>query len=79
MKKAKKAKKAQAISYHMKCAKTANGLTHFVMYGDVPKKNASVRLWSTQDRTVRGKTPEPSGLTFKPCLSFLRRGCVTIQ
>ena len=30
--------KVNAISYHMKCAKTANGLTHFVMYGDVPKK-----------------------------------------
>jgi len=28
----------QAISYHLKCAKTANGLTHFVMYGDVPKE-----------------------------------------
>ncbi len=27
-----------AISYHMKCTKTANGLTHFVMYGDIPKK-----------------------------------------
>lgn len=41
MKKAKKTqKKAEqaAISYHMKCAKTANGLTHFVMYGDVPKR-----------------------------------------
>ena len=30
--------KPNAISYHLKCAKTANGLTHFVMYGDVPKK-----------------------------------------
>ncbi len=30
--------KVAAISYHMKCAKTANGLTHFVMYGDIPKK-----------------------------------------
>jgi hypothetical protein len=42
LKKAKKALKRTnsktAISYHMKCAKTANGLTHFVMYGDVPKK-----------------------------------------
>lgn len=41
MKKAKKAVKKNtrtAISYHMKCAKTANGLTHFVMYGDVPRK-----------------------------------------
>lgn len=38
----KKAEKKQcakkAISYHMKCVQTANGLTHFVMYGDVPKK-----------------------------------------
>jgi len=40
MNKAKKAEKKTkaAISFHMKCAKTANGLTHFVMYGDVPKK-----------------------------------------
>ncbi len=30
--------KVSAVSFHMKCAKTANGLTHFVMYGDVPKK-----------------------------------------
>ncbi len=29
---------SNVISYHLKCAKTANGLTHFVMYGDVPKK-----------------------------------------
>ncbi|MBL7048697.1 MAG: hypothetical protein ISR96_04120 [Nitrospira sp.] len=34
----KKVATKSAISYHMKCAKTANGLTHFVMYGDVPKK-----------------------------------------
>lgn len=26
------------IAYRLKCAKTANGLSHFVMYGDVPKK-----------------------------------------
>jgi len=38
LKKASKTKKVQAVSYHMKCVKTANGLTHFVMYGDVPKK-----------------------------------------
>jgi len=25
------------ISYRLKCAKTANGLSHFVMYGDVSK------------------------------------------
>lgn len=35
------AKKASAgsgtIAYRMKCAKTANGLSHFVMYGDVKK------------------------------------------
>ena len=30
--------KPDVISYHLKCAKTANGLTHFVMYGDVAKK-----------------------------------------
>ncbi len=34
----KKRDRKTAVSYHMKCAKTANGLTHFVMYGDVPKK-----------------------------------------
>lgn len=32
--------KAGAISYRLKCAKTANGLSHFVMYGDVSKKKA---------------------------------------
>ncbi len=37
-KKAEKKDKSAAISFHMKCATTANGLTHFVMYGDVPKK-----------------------------------------
>ena len=31
-------KKSGVVSYRLKCAKTANGLTHFVMYGDVPKK-----------------------------------------
>lgn len=30
--------KRMVVSYRLKCAKTANGLTHFVMYGDVPKK-----------------------------------------
>lgn len=28
------------ISYRLKCAKTANGLSHFVMYGDAPKDKA---------------------------------------
>ncbi len=37
-KKNRSAKSKNAVSYHLKCAKTANGLTHFVMYGDVPKK-----------------------------------------
>lgn len=29
----------KVISYRLKCVKTANGLTHFVFYGDVPKEN----------------------------------------
>ncbi len=28
------------IAYRLKCAKTANGLSHFVMYGDVQKAKA---------------------------------------
>lgn len=34
--------KSNTISYRLKCAKTANGLSHFVMYGDVDKKQALV-------------------------------------
>ncbi len=30
------------ISYRLKCAKTANGLSHFVMYGDVKNKKSLV-------------------------------------
>lgn len=30
--------KSGTVAYRLKCEKTANGLTHFVMYGDVPKK-----------------------------------------
>ena len=30
--------KSDTIAYRLKCAKTANGLSHFVMYGDVSKK-----------------------------------------
>lgn len=30
------------IAYRLKCAKTANGLSHFVMYGDVPRKKTLV-------------------------------------
>ena len=29
--------KSDTLSYRLKCAKTANGLSHFVMYGDAPK------------------------------------------
>lgn len=29
---------SKPISYRLKCARTANGLSHFVMYGDVDKK-----------------------------------------
>ncbi|MGQ9512374.1 hypothetical protein [Thermodesulfitimonas sp.] len=32
--------KAEFISYRLKCVKTANGLSHFVMYGDVPKEKS---------------------------------------
>jgi len=32
--------KSDAISYRLKCAKTANGLSHFIMYGDVPKEKS---------------------------------------
>ena len=31
-------KGSAAVSYRLKCVKTANGLSHFVMYGDVPKE-----------------------------------------
>ncbi len=33
---------ACGVSYRLKCAKTANGLSHFVMYGDVPKEKTLV-------------------------------------
>jgi len=36
----KNKKGSEVISYRLKCAKTANGLSHFVMYGDVPKQKA---------------------------------------
>jgi len=32
--------KVKTASYRLKCAKTANGLSHYVMYGDVDKKQA---------------------------------------
>ncbi|MEK6527861.1 MAG: hypothetical protein AABZ36_03120 [Nitrospirota bacterium] len=38
---AKKAdNEVKTTSYRLKCAKTANGLSHYVMYGDVDKKQA---------------------------------------
>lgn len=33
----KNSAKSDTTSYRLKCAKTANGLSHFVMYGDVSK------------------------------------------
>lgn len=33
-------KKSDAICYRLKCSKTANGLSHYVMYGDVDQKKA---------------------------------------
>ena len=33
-------KEDKTISYRLKCAKTANGLSHYVMYGDLDKKQA---------------------------------------
>lgn len=38
----REASKQEAISYRLKCAKSANGLSHFVMYGDLPKKKTLV-------------------------------------
>jgi len=34
----KSQEKSNNLSYRLKCAKTANGLSHFVMYGDVSEK-----------------------------------------
>lgn len=36
----RKMDKNDASCYRLKCAKTANGLSHFVMYGDVEKEKA---------------------------------------
>jgi hypothetical protein len=33
---------SKIISYRLKCAKTANGLSHFAMYGDVPKEQSLI-------------------------------------
>lgn len=31
-----------SIAYRLKCARTGNGLSHFVMYGDAPKEQSPV-------------------------------------
>lgn len=33
-------KGSKTTSYRLKCKKTANGLSHYVMYGDADKKTA---------------------------------------
>lgn len=33
---------SRAISYRLKCKRTANGLSHFVMYGDTPKTKTAL-------------------------------------
>lgn len=40
LKSAQEKKESKPISYRLKCAKTANGLSHYVMYGDVNKKES---------------------------------------
>ena len=30
---------SQPVSYRLKCKKTANGLSHFVMYGDIKEQD----------------------------------------
>ena len=35
-------KKALAVTYRLKCPKTANGLSHFAMYGDVDKSKSLI-------------------------------------
>lgn len=32
--------KTEVISYRLRCDRTANGLSHFVMYGDVPRERS---------------------------------------
>lgn len=33
-----KAKKNQSTAYRLKCKRSANGLSHFVMYGDLKER-----------------------------------------
>lgn len=34
----KESSEDKSISYRLKCPRTANGLSHFVMYGDIKEK-----------------------------------------
>lgn len=34
-----KKEKSKVISYRMKCSESGNGLSHYIMYGDVPEEN----------------------------------------
>lgn len=36
--KGKAAKKQEALSFRLKCAKTGNSLSHYIVYGDVEQK-----------------------------------------
>ena len=35
-------KKSSVISYRWKCAESGNGLSHYIMYGDLPEET---RTW----------------------------------
>ncbi len=34
-----KKEKRSVISYRMKCTESGNGLSHYIMYGDVPEES----------------------------------------
>lgn len=38
-KSAEKKEKHNILSYRMKCTESGNGLSHYIMYGDVPEEN----------------------------------------
>ncbi len=33
-------KKSDIVSYRLRCARTANGLSHYIIYGDISDKKA---------------------------------------
>lgn len=35
-----KQEEEEILSYRLECTRTANGLSHFVMYGDVPEEES---------------------------------------